>query len=326
MKNGSGAIPAVAVALLLAIVHVIAIFGPTGVGKTAVAVALAERLRGCGEQPLAVSADALQVYRGLELLTGAASAGEQERLEHRLISFVTPRESFSAGLYAPLAHEEIDSALAAGRRPLVVGGTGLYLQAALTDLELRPPPRPSLRERIELEVDQRGAPALHAELAERAPATAVRIDPRDRTRVVRALELIEMGEEPAPVGSDSRLWTARMRHPTLLFGLTMERAALYARIDARVDEMVAGGARDQVRAIEAAGVSRAARAALGFEELLSGDLESMKQRTRNLAKRQLAWMRRLEDVHRIEVTDGDAESAAGRIAHILAARPGEAQD
>jgi len=305
-------------------VQVIALFGPTGVGKTAVAIALAELLRERGEQPLAVSADALQVYRGLELLTGTASAGEQERLEHRLISFVSPRESFSAGLYAPLAHAEIDSALAAGRRPLVVGGTGLYLQAALTDLELRPPPRPSLRERIEQEVDQRGVPALHAELAERAPAAAARIDPRDRTRVVRALELIEMGEEPAPVGSDSRLWSARMRHPTLLCGLAMERAALYERIDARVDEIVAAGARDQVRAVEAAGVSRAARAALGFEELLSGDVESMKQRTRNLAKRQLAWMRRLQDVHRIDVTDGNAVSAARRIAHILAARPGEA--
>ena len=306
--------------------QVIALFGPTGVGKTAVAIALAELLRERGEQPLAVSADALQVYRGLELLTGTASAGEQERLEHRLISFVSPQESFSAGLYAPLAHAEIDSALAAGRRPLVVGGTGLYLQAALTDLELRPPPRPSLRERIEQEVDRRGAPALHAELAQRAPATAARIDPRDRTRVVRAVELIEMGEEPAPVGSDSRLWSARMRHPTLLCGLVMERAALYARIDARVEEIVAAGAREQVRAVEAAGVSRGARAALGFEELLSGDVDSMKQRSRNLAKRQLAWMRRLQGVHRIDLTDGDAVSAARRIAHILAARPVEAQD
>ena len=194
----------------------IALFGPTGVGKTGVAIALAELLRGRGEDPLAVSADALQVYRGLELLTGAAGAAEQERLEHRLLSFVSPRESFSAGLYAPRAHEEIDAALAAGRRPLVVGGTGLYLQAALTDLELRPPPDPSVREEIEARVNRHGAPALHAELARRAPAAAARIDPRDRTRVVRALELVEMGEEPAPVGSDSRLWTARMRHPTLL--------------------------------------------------------------------------------------------------------------
>jgi tRNA dimethylallyltransferase len=307
-------------------VHVIALFGPTGVGKTAVAIALAELLRRRGEDPLAVSADALQVYRGLELLTGAATAAEQARLEHRLLSFVSPRESFSAGLYAQHAHAEIDAALGAGRRPLVVGGTGLYLQAALTDLELRPPPEPSVRERIEAQLDRRGAAAMHAELSRRAPAAAARIDPRDRTRVVRALELIEMGEEPAPVGAASRLWTARTRHPTLLVGLVMERAALYRRIEARVDRMVEAGARDQVRAAEAAGVSRAARSALGFEELLRGDVEAMKQRTRNYAKRQLAWMRRLSDVHRIDLTDGKSEAAARRIAHILAARPGEAHD
>ena len=301
----------------------IALFGPTGVGKTAVAIALAELLRRQGEDPLAVSADALQVYRGLELLTGAATAAEQARLEHRLLSFVSPRESFSAGLYAQRAHAEIDAALAAGRRPLVVGGTGLYLQAALTDLELRPPPEPNLRERIEAQLDRRGAAAMHAELSRRAPAVAARIDPRDRTRVVRALELIEMGEEPAPVGSASRLWTARTRLPTLLVGLVMERAALYRRIEARVDQMVEVGARDQVRAAEAAGVSRAARSALGFEELLRGDVEAMKQRTRNYAKRQLAWMRRLPDVHRIDLTGEGSESAARRIAHILAARPGE---
>ncbi|HEX5897376.1 MAG TPA: isopentenyl transferase family protein, partial [Thermoleophilaceae bacterium] len=113
---------------------VIALFGPTGVGKTAVAIEIAERLRERGEDPLAISADALQVYRGLEILTGAATPEEQRRLEHRLLSFVPITESFSAGQFAALAHAEIDSALAEGRRPIVVGGTGLYLQAALTDL------------------------------------------------------------------------------------------------------------------------------------------------------------------------------------------------
>jgi tRNA dimethylallyltransferase len=124
-------------------VRVVALFGPTGVGKTAVAIALAELLRERGEDPLAMSADALQVYRGLEILTGAATPGEQAQLEHRLLSFVDPSETFSAGEFAARAHAEIDQALAAGRRPIVVGGTGLYLQAALTVLYLRPPPDPA---------------------------------------------------------------------------------------------------------------------------------------------------------------------------------------
>jgi tRNA dimethylallyltransferase len=289
-------------------VSVLALFGPTGVGKTAVAIAVAERLREAGEDPVAVSADALQVYRGLELLSGAASAEERERLEHRLLSFVDPRETFSAGRFAELAHAEIDSALAARRRPIVVGGTGLYLQAALTDLELRPPPDPAVRARIRDELAARGPEALHAELARRAPEAAAAIDPRDRTRVGRALELLEMGEEPAPAGEESRLWTARTRHPTLLVGLTMERERLYERIDARVDEMVAAGAADEVERVHAA---------LGFEELLRGDVEAMKRRTRNYARRQLTWMRRLPAVHEIDLTGAEAGGAAERVLRIL---------
>jgi tRNA dimethylallyltransferase len=273
---------------------VIAIFGPTGVGKTSVAIELAERLRERGEDPVAISADALQVYRGLELLTGVASPEEQKRLEHRLVSFVPVTETFSAGRFAALAHREIDAALAGGRRPIVVGGTGLYLQAALTDLELRPPPPPGVRERILGELRERGAAALHAELVERSPEAAATVEPTDRTRIVRALELLEMGEEPAPTGEGSRLWTAELRRPTLLCGLTMERERLYEQIDARVDAMVAAGAADEVRRADAAGASPTARKALGFEELLRGDVHAMKRRTRNYAKRQLTWMRRLE--------------------------------
>jgi tRNA dimethylallyltransferase len=303
-------------------VHVVALFGPTGVGKTAVAIALAERLRADGENPIAISADALQVYRGLETLTGAAGAAERARLEHRLLGFVDPRETFSAGEFADRAHAEIDAALGADRRPLVVGGTGLYLQAALTDLELRPPPDPDVRARVQARLEAAGPEALHAELADRAPVTAAAIDPRDRTRVGRALELLEMGEDPAPTGADSRLWTADLRHPTLLVGLTMRRDALYERIDARVDELVAAGAATEAQRADAAGASRTARSALGFEELLVGDVDAMKRRTRNYAKRQLAWMRRLHDIHQIDLTERTTADAAGEIAHILAARPG----
>ena len=304
--------------------HVVALFGPTGVGKTAVAIELADRLRSRGEEPVAVSADALQVYRGLEVLSGAATPEERARLEHRLLAFRDPRELFSAGEFAALAHAEIDAALGRRRRPIVVGGTGLYLQAALTDLELRPPPDPAVRERIQAELAAKGPEALHEELTRRAPRAAAAIDPRDRTRVSRALELLEMGEEPAPAGAESRLWTARLRHPTLLVGLTMERSALYERIDARVEKMVAGGAAAEVRRAEAAGASRTARAALGFEELLRGDVEAMKRRTRNYAKRQLTWMRRLSAVHEVDLTDRSASLAADEVVRILAAQPGEA--
>jgi tRNA dimethylallyltransferase len=298
--------------------HVIALFGPTGVGKTAVAVALARRLRGLGEQPVAVSADALQVYRGLETLTGVATAAEQAELEHRLVSFLPLDASFSAGQYAELAHAEIDAALAEARRPIVVGGTGLYLRAALTDLDLRPPPPEGVRERWTAELERYGAPALHARLAQRAPWAAEGIDPNDRQRVVRSLELLDAGELPHPGTGDqpdgpSQLWTEEVRQPTLLVGLVMEREALYARIDARVEEMLAAGVREEVLRAHAAGASATARKALGFEELLAGDVEAIKRRTRNYARRQLTWMRKLSSVRVIDVTSRSAEDVAGEI-------------
>ena len=291
----------------------IALFGPTGVGKTAVALALADRLRARGEDPLAISADALQVYRGLEVLTGAVDPAERARLEHRLLSFVPIAETFSAGAFAELARAEIDTALAAGRSPIGVGGTGLYHHAALTDLEQRPPPPAQVRERLRASLEARGSEELHGDLAARAAHTAAAIEPGDRARVLRALELLEMGLDPAPAGEESELWTARLRHPTLLCGLVMEREALYARIGERVEAMRAAGAVAEVRRAHAAGASGTARAALGFEELLSGDVEAMKRRTRNYAKRQLTWLRRLPGVHAIDLTGGDAEGAAAEI-------------
>jgi tRNA dimethylallyltransferase len=302
-------------------VQVIAIFGPTGVGKTAVAVALADLLRERGEDPVAISADALQVYEGLDTLTAAPTPRQRAQLEHRLVGFVPITETFSAGEFAALAHSEVDEALAAGRRPIVVGGTGLYLQAALCDLDLRPPPPPGLRQRLQRALEREGPEALHAELTERAPGAAAAIDPGDRTRVVRALELLEMGEEPAPSGEGSGLWTAETRHPTLLCGLVMDRDALYERIDTRAEEIAAAGGAVEVFRADNAGASHTARQALGFYELLEGDIETMKQRTRNYAKRQLTWMRKLAGVHLIDMTRfGPADAAA----LILAAGEGAA--
>ncbi len=277
------------------------------------AVALAERLRARGEDPVAVSADALQVYAGLETLTGAAGREEQRRLEHRLVGSVAVTETFSAGRFARLAHAEIDGALAAGRRPIVVGGTGLYLRAALCDLDLRPPPAEGVRERIEARLEREGPEALHAELSDRSPERARQVGPADRSRLIRTLELLEMGEEPAPAGPDSRLWTAATRHPTLLCGLTMEREALYRRIDERVDAMVRAGVADEVRRADRAGASATARKAVGFEEMLGGDVELMKRRTRNFARRQLTWMRKLPGVQTIDVTGSEPAAVAEEI-------------
>jgi tRNA dimethylallyltransferase len=292
--------------------EVIALFGPTGVGKTEVAIELAERLRLRGERPVAVSADALQVYQGLETLTGAAGPGQRARLEHRLISFLPVDASFSAGQYAELAHAEIDALLAAGARPIVVGGTGLYLRAALAELSLRPPPPEGVRERWLAELERRGAPALHGVLRERAPWAAEDIEPGDRQRIVRALELLDAGELD-PQAEESELWTADMRRATLLIGLVMERQRLYERIDARVDAMIAAGAQEEARRANAAGASFTARKALGFEEMLTGDIEAMKRRTRNYARRQLTWMRKLAAVHTIDMTGRSAQDVADEV-------------
>ncbi len=239
---------------------VLAIFGPTGVGKTGVAIELADLLRERGEEPVAISCDALQVYEGLEMLTGAAGAAQRERLEHRLIGFVPVTEPFSVGDYMELAHREVDAALDAGRRPIVVGGTGLYLRAALAQLSLVKAP---------------------------------------------------------PEAEDSELWSPETRHPTAIFGLDMDRAQLYERIDARTGAIAASGAVEEVRAAEAAGPSRTARKALGFDELLAGDLELMKRRSRNYARRQLTWMRKVPNLTTIDRTGRSDTEVAARIAAAL---------
>jgi tRNA dimethylallyltransferase len=280
---------------------VIALFGPTAVGKTAVGIALAEALRATGADPVAVSADALQVYAGLEILSGVASPAERAALEHRLVSCVPIDARFSVAEYAELAHAEIDGLLADGRLPIVIGGTGLYLRAALTELRLRPPPAEGVRERWEQELLARGVEALHSELARRAPWAAETIDSRDRHRVVRALELYDL-DALEPPDQESQLWTADVRHPTRLIGLCMDREALYARIHRRIAEMIEAGAIEEVRAAHAAGASETARQAAGFSELLAGDVQAMERRTRNLAKRQMTWMRKLAGVEMVDVT------------------------
>jgi tRNA dimethylallyltransferase len=238
-----------------------------------------------------------------------ATAAEQARLEHRLVSFLPVDARFSVAEYAALAHAQIDELLDDGATPIVLGGTGLYLRAALTELALRPPPPPGARERWNAALEQRGPEALHALLAQRAPWAAAGIEPGDRHRIVRALELEEIGALEPPQG-ESQLWSEQVRRPTRLVGLTMERAELYERIDRRVDAMVAAGAIEEVRAAHRAGASSTARAALGFEDLLAGDVEAMKRRTRNYAKRQLTWMRKLAGVELLDATGRSPDELA----------------
>jgi tRNA dimethylallyltransferase len=293
-------------------VTILALFGPTGVGKTELALAVADRLRARGERPVAISADALQVYRGLEVLTGAADAHDRARLEHRMVSIIDVDQTFSVAQYAQRAHREIDDVLEHGGTPIVVGGTGLYLRAALAELDLRPPPPPGVRERLMADVTTRGPEALHAELAALAPAVAATIDARDRHRIVRALELHAQGALDAapPPAHENRLWTTDTRRPTRLVALTMDREVLKARIDARVDAMVAAGARDEALAADAAGASPTARKALGFAELLAGDVDAMKVRTRQYARRQLTWLRKLAGVEHVDLTGRDPDEVA----------------
>lgn len=291
---------------------VLALFGPTGVGKTALALALSARLRARGERPVAVSADALQVYAGLELLTGVADAAQRAELEHRLVAFVPVTDTFSAGRYAELAHAEIDGLLDEGATPIVVGGTGLYLRAALAELELRPEVPPAVRAQVIATIERDGPQAARAGLLARAPWTAETVRASDTHRLVRTLELEAVGAL-VPPRAESQLWTRETRHPTRLLACVMERGALDAAIDARVKAMVAAGAADEVRRAEAAGASVTARKALGYAELLAGDVEAMKRRTRRYARRQLTWLRKLDGVETVDLTDRDPERVAAEL-------------
>jgi tRNA dimethylallyltransferase len=222
-------------------------------------------------------------------------------------------QPFSVGEYMPLAHAEIDAALAARRRPIVVGGTGLYLRAALTELDLRPAADPQLRARLQARMDAEGADALREEVLARS--AGAQIARGDRSRIIRYLELLEMGEDPHPVAGESQLWTANTRHPTLLVGLVMNRGELDRRIDART-EAIAAAAVDEVRSADAAGASATARKAHGFEELLVGDVDAMKRKARQLARRQLTWMRKLAGVHVIDVTAREPKDVAAEVARL----------
>ncbi len=285
---------------------VIAVFGPTGIGKTGVVIELADLLRARGSRPVAINCDAIQVYAGLEVLSGVASAEENARLEHRLTGFVPIDEEYSAGRYGERAHEEIDRYLSEEMLPIIVGGTGLYLRAALTDLDFRPAVPDALRQEVEGELEERGPDAMHKTLP---PEFQDSIHPNDRKRIARTTELIRDGQSPAPDHKGGgELWSADLRRPTLLFGLVEDDEALVERIDRRVEAMAARGAAGEVERAIAANASRTARAAIGFPEFVEGDLDRIKLLHRRYGRRQMTWMRRMAGVEIIERegrADGD---------------------
>jgi len=303
----------------------LAIFGPTGVGKTEVAVEVAEILRGRGERPVAVSADAIAVYEGLDVLAAKPSPDELERLEHRLVSIVPIEREFSVGEFAALAHAAIDGLVAEGRRAIVVGGTGLYLRAALTELDLKRPAPPELRAELERELAELGPARMHERLA---PQSAAAVHPNDRKRIVRALELELMSDEP--YRESTELWSENLRRPTALFGIVMEREALAERVRRRAARMLDGEVLAEVEVALERGASRTARKAIGFEELaaqLAGEIDLDEARAllvrRHLAyvKRQLTWLRKTSAVETIDRTSLGARETAEELVERLDSLP-----
>ena len=293
---------------------VISITGPTAVGKSAVADELAVRL---GSE--VISADAMQVYRGMDIGTAKTPLAER-RVPLHLVDVVEPSEAYSAALYQRTARSVIDSMLQAGRTPILCGGTGLYLDAALDDMHF---PRGEVsdgrRSEYQQLADEIGAERLYELLAQRDPASAACIHPNNTRRVIRALEMCDEGVSYAEQRAGFQ--APKVMYDAHRFVLTMERDALYRRIDERVDAMMGRGLLDEVRVLVEQGVADAltSRQAIGYKELiqhLEGALtlheavELIKQRSRRYAKRQLSWCRRDARNTWIDMTSRSVAQAA----------------
>jgi tRNA dimethylallyltransferase len=282
---------------------VIAIFGPTASGKTAVAEAIADVV-----PSEIVSADSMQVYRGLPILTN------QPERPTALVGIWPLDHEGSVAEYQRLAHEAVDDVLAQGDTAIVVGGTGLYLRGALADLELPPAPPPGARERWERLYDRLGPEQAHSALAARDPQAALAVHPNDRRRVVRALELHGAGGSLAP--PRDRLWSEETRHPTLIFGLDVPKAVVEARVRERTETMFASGVEEEVARALRAPVSRTASQIIGLREIadLRRDeaIAAITLRTRRYAAYQRKWMRRIPHIQAVPA-DRSAEETAAEI-------------
>ena len=305
---------------------VVALFGATALGKTDVAVALAERLHAD-----IVVADSMQIYEGLPIITNQPDEAQRARARHHLVGFVPPQRAFTVAEYAGEAHEVIDGLRAEGRAVVVEGGSGLYLRAAVGDLEFAAPPDEALRRELE-ERWARDPGGVVDELRLLDPVGLARLDASNPRRVIRALEAVLLSGEPRPAAGRDRLWLPGERYAHSLVALVPDddREALKARIEARVDEMLDAGALEEVaRARDGGPISRTALQAIGVRELgavLDGDVRldeaaaRMKTRTRALARRQLTWMRKLPAAAQVPAAARPPEAVAEDVLALVEAR------
>ena len=287
-------------------IKVAVIFGPTASGKTRLAATLARRHNG-----EVVSADSMQIYRGMEI--GTAKPTEQEMLgiPHHLLGFLSPDRPFSVAEYVAMARDCIAEIAARGRLPVLAGGTGLYLRALLQNLSFSiEEADPALREALQKRAQEEGPEALFQELRQVDPETASRLHPNDLKRVIRALELYrKTGRTMAEQNRQSRAAPSLYQAGKIGLAYT-DRALLYRRIDRRVDEMFARGLLEEARVLLSGDCGPTAVQAIGYKELVpyfSGAVsleeakENIKRETRRYAKRQMTWLRREEGLHWLAV-------------------------
>jgi tRNA dimethylallyltransferase len=275
----------------------ILIAGPTASGKSALALAVAEKRGG-----VIVNADSMQVYRDLRIITARPNSAEEARVPHRLYGHVDAAENYSVGRWCQDVRAALEEAKTAGRMPILVGGTGLYFKALTQGLSAVPPTPPDIRAAVRARCDAEGAAALHAELARRDPATAARLKPGDRMRIARALEVLEATGRSLAEWHRDGLPAILDPGQALKIFLVIDRAELHRRIDARFDAMLAAGALEEVRALAARGLDPMLpamkahgvpwlRRHLAGEISLEAAAEGGKQDTRRYTKRQVTWFR-----------------------------------
>jgi tRNA dimethylallyltransferase len=298
---------------------IIAIVGPTATGKTDVGVLVAQAVGG-----EIISADSHAVYRGMDIGTAKPDATQRAAVPFHLIDVADPDEAFNVAQFKSLAVEALESIRRRAQRPLVVGGTGLYVRALLEDYGLTETPAdPALRNALDAEARKHGAPALHARLSEVDPKAAERIHPNDRVRIVRALEVYERTGIPISAQQAQDAQSRRPR-PSIRFGLTASREVLFERIDKRVDHMVEAALEQEVRSLldDGYGSEHPALRSLGYNEMvafiqgqttLNEAVQAIKTNTRRFAKRQLTWFRADRELTWIDVGPMSTEQVAERI-------------